>query len=113
MSPSASVAAEGVAGELEDVGDVSRRGREAHDVAMTRLGAEPCLARGDRPERGEDLVDGHARRDLRLSSGAGADRRECGGVHRRVLPHLERCEVEPERPELPAQFRDLPPGGAT
>ena len=60
----------------------------------------------------EDLVEGHAGRDLGLPGRAGSDRRERGGMHRRVLPDLERGEVEPERPELPAQFRDFPPGGA-
>ena len=33
-------------------------------------------------------------------------------MDRRVLPDLERGEVEPERPELPAQLRDLAPGDA-
>ena len=103
---------QGVAGELEDVGDVAGRRGEADDVAMAGLGAEPCLARGDRPERGEDLVERHAGGDLRLAGRPGADRRERRGMHRRVLADLERGEVEPERPELPAQFRDLAPGGA-
>src|SRR6187401_2284476 len=79
---------------------------------MARVGTEPSLARGDRPERGEDLVEGNTRGDLRLPGGAGSDSRQRGGMHRRVLPDLERGEVEPERPELPAQFRDLAPGGA-
>ena len=40
-------------------------------------------------------------------------RRKRGGMDRRVLADLERGEVEPERPELPAQFRDLAPRHAT
>ena len=104
---------DGVAGEFEDVGDVGRRRREADDVAMTRVGPEPRLARGDRPERGEDLVEGHAGGDLGLPGSAGSDRRERSGMHRRVLADLERGEVEPERPELPAQLRELAPGRAT
>ena len=79
---------------------------------MAGLGAEPCLARGDRPERGEDLVEGHAGRDLRLSGAPARIAASAAAMHRRVLPDLERGEVEPERPELPAQLRDLAPGGA-
>ena len=33
-------------------------------------------------------------------------------MDRRVLADLERREVEPERPDLPAEVRDLAPGDA-
>ena len=45
-------------------------GREADDVAMAGLDPEPRLGRGDRPERGEDLAERHARRRPRSSRGA-------------------------------------------
>ena len=103
----ASLAGGGMPSELEDVGDVRGGRREAHDVAVARLRPEPCLGRRDRPERGEDLIERHARRDLGRPRRTRPDRGQRRGVDRRVLADLERGEVEPERPDLPAQLGDL------
>ena len=78
---------------------------------MAGLGPEPCLARGDRPERGEDLVERDAGGHLGLAGRPGTDRSQRSRMDRGVLADLERGEMEPERPELPAQFRDIAPGG--
>ena len=105
-------ALEGEPGELEHVGHVRRRRGEADDVAVAGLDPEARLDRADRPERGEHLVQRHAGRQLRRARGAVADRGERGLVDRRVLADLERREVEPERPDLPAQLGDLAVGDA-
>ena len=66
-----------------------------------------ALDRADRPERGEDLVEGDAGRQLGRARRAVADRGEGRLVDRRVLADLERGEVEPERPDLPAELGHL------
>ena len=108
----ASLAGGGVPSELEHVGDVRGGRGEAHDVAVARLGPEPRLGRRDRPERGEDLIERDARRDLGRPGRTGPERGQRRLVDRRVLADLERGEVEPERPDLPAQLGDLAPGDA-
>ena len=49
--------------------------------------------------------------DLRLPGAPSRIAASAAAMDRRVLADLERGEVEPERPELPAQLRDLAPGG--
>ena len=97
-------------GERQDVGHVGGSGREADDVAVARVGPEPHLGRSDRPERGEHLTERHAGRDVCGGGSALTDRIQRRRVDRRVLADLERREMEPERPELPAQVGDLAPG---
>ena len=79
---------------------------------MAGLDPEARLDRADRPERGEHLVQRHPRRQLGRAGCAVADRGERGLVDRRVLADLERREVEPERPDLPAQLGHLAVGDA-
>ena len=100
-------ALEGDTRQGEHVGHVRRGRREADDVAVAGLDAETFLDRADRPERGEHLVQGHARRQFGRARRTVADRGEGRLVDRRVLADLERREVEPERADLPAKLGDL------
>ena len=74
---------------------------------MAGLDPEPRLERGDRPERGGDLVERHVGGHLDGAGRPAAQGRERSPVHVGVLADLERCEMEPERAELPAQVGDL------
>ncbi len=56
---------------VEHVEDVAGVGRERHDVPATGLHPEPGLDRGDRPERGEHLAQGHVGGHLRGQLGDG------------------------------------------
>ena len=55
----------GQPGQLQDVGDVGGRGREADDVAAAGVDAVARLGGGDPPERVEHLAQGHAGGQLR------------------------------------------------
>ena len=89
-----------------------RRG-EADDVAVAGLDPEPGLGRGDRPERGEDLVERHARRrprswpgaPARIAASAAAWTAECWRTS-------SEARWNPNVADLPAQLGDLAPGDA-
>ncbi len=70
----------------------------------------PCLGGRDPAERVEHLAQGHPGGQLGRGRPACAECRQCRRMDGGVLPDLERGEVEPERPELPAEVRDLAPG---
>ena len=97
----------GAARQLQDVGHVLGRRREADDVPAAGLDAEAGLDARDGPERRQDLGNRDATRDLEVWFGSGVEGIQRGPVDRGVLAHLERCEVEPERRQLPAQVGEL------
>ncbi len=101
---------QGRLGQPKDVGRVARGVGERHDEPSAGLLTEPFLDRGDRPERGEHLLQRHPWRDVHGGRGARGQCRQGRPVHLAVLADLERGEVEPERRELPAQLGDIAPG---
>ena len=100
----------GGGGEVEHVRDVACRRRERDDVPRDRLLPELALHAADRPEGLEDLVPPGPR--LLGVAGAAIPGREGPPMDRRVLPDLERREVEAEGLDLPAEVVDLAPGRA-
>ena len=92
-APSSPPVADGVRASSSTSVTSDGRRREADDVAMAGLDAEPRLDRGDRPERGEDLAERDARRRPRVAPGAPvADRRRAppGGPPRAGGPRATR-----------------------
>ncbi len=100
------------AGELQDIGHIRRAGRERHDDPVAGADAVAGLDGGDGPERGQHLPEAHTRADLVVGRGVRGQGRQRRLVDAAVLAHLDRGQVEAERPELPAQLGDLAVGDA-
>ena len=89
-------------GELVDRQHVGGRAREADHVAPARFRAVDGLQLCHRPQRREDLL-----------TAFGARLREDLAMNVRMLPHLQRRQVEAERLQLPDERLQVPGGDAT